>query len=110
MAQNASPHCFAVSIRATTTFAIFYGPILATAKFPGASEELDGLLNFGVHPLSSGTGTRMGSRMGEDRYGVFTVVRIGAIEQKMRLYPPGSFQMGSPDGEEGRWEDEGHGT
>ncbi len=44
---------------------------------------------------------------GRDAFGVFAGFRVGAVEQRMRWIPAGSFVMGSPEGEEGRESDEG---
>lgn len=40
---------------------------------------------------------------GEDRYGVFCELAVGAATFLFRWMPPGSFQMGSPESEEGRY-------
>lgn len=45
--------------------------------------------------------------MGEDRYGRYAVFVVGGVTHRMRWIPPGRFVMGSPESEEGRWEDEG---
>ena len=45
--------------------------------------------------------------MGRDRYGVFVVFAVDGIEQKMRWIEPGSFMMGSPADEPGRYDREG---
>ncbi len=44
---------------------------------------------------------------GQDHYGVFASVGVGEVEQRMRWIPPGRFWMGSPETEEGRWDNEG---
>lgn len=44
---------------------------------------------------------------GEDEFGVWATFRVGEVEQRMRWIAPGMFMMGSPEGEEGRWDDEG---
>lgn len=59
------------------------------------------------HPLATGIAPPWASAWGEDAFGVFAVLRVGDAEQKLRYIPPGSFLMGSPDDEEGRWSDEG---
>lgn len=41
------------------------------------------------------------------RFGVFEGFAIGDVVQRMRWVPPGRFLMGSPEGETGRWDDEG---
>jgi formylglycine-generating enzyme required for sulfatase activity len=44
---------------------------------------------------------------GEDQSGVYCRFRIGGVPFVMRWIPPGVFQMGSPQDEQGRWDDEG---
>lgn len=64
------------------------------------------------HPLADGNPPSWASGWGQDWYGVFvdfsllddTGRRVG---QRMRWIPPGSFRMGSPEKETGRYEDEG---
>ncbi len=46
-------------------------------------------------------------RVGADRFGVFADVEVGSVSFKMRWIPAGRFLMGSPENEEGRYEDEG---
>lgn len=59
------------------------------------------------HPLATGLAPEWAVAWGEDCHGVFAVLRVGKAEQKLRYIPPGSFLMGSPDSEQGRWDDEG---
>jgi formylglycine-generating enzyme required for sulfatase activity len=47
------------------------------------------------------------TRFGEDPHGLFAEFTIDATVQRLRWIPPGRFRMGSPDGEEGRFDDEG---
>lgn len=47
------------------------------------------------------------SAHGEDRHGRWASFTIDGVEQRLRLIPAGTFVMGSPDDEEGRFEDEG---
>jgi formylglycine-generating enzyme required for sulfatase activity/nucleoside phosphorylase/tRNA A-37 threonylcarbamoyl transferase component Bud32 len=44
---------------------------------------------------------------GYDEYGRWASFRVGDVEQLMRWIEPGSFMMGSPDDEEGRFNREG---
>ncbi len=44
---------------------------------------------------------------GRDATGLWASFRVGQVEQQMRWVPPGRFLMGSPEGEEGRDDDEG---
>ena len=57
--------------------------------------------------LIAGLPPRWASAWGEDEYGVFAAFAVGEVEQRLRWIPPGTFRMGSPTGEVGRWEDEG---
>ncbi|MFO7563886.1 MAG: formylglycine-generating enzyme family protein [Enhygromyxa sp.] len=50
---------------------------------------------------------RWAHAMGRDRYGLWAAFAVGKVEQRMRWIPPGRFMMGSPEHEEGRWDDEG---
>jgi formylglycine-generating enzyme len=47
------------------------------------------------------------SSWGDDDYGLFAVIRVAHAEQLFRWIPPGSFLMGSPDGEHDRKDIEG---
>ena len=51
------------------------------------------------------------SAMGRDRFGLYVEFEAGGAtpknSQKLRWIPPGWFDMGSPEGEPGRYEDEG---
>lgn len=64
-------------------------------------------MNPGMHPLVKGLPAPWAVEWGEDRFGVFESFAIGDVVQRMRWVPPGRFLMGSPEGEAGRWEDEG---
>ena len=44
---------------------------------------------------------------GRDSFGTWVILRVGDVTQRLRWIPPGRFQMGSPEGEEGRFSDEG---
>jgi len=44
---------------------------------------------------------------GQDGFGLYADMAVGAAVQRFRWCPPGSFVMGSPMNEPGRWEDEG---
>ncbi|MCO6459716.1 MAG: formylglycine-generating enzyme family protein [Pirellulaceae bacterium] len=45
--------------------------------------------------------------VGEDQYGPWVQLRVADATQRLRWIPPGTFLMGSPDDEPGRWDDEG---
>src|SRR4051812_36477513 len=63
------------------------------------------------HPLRDGLPSVWAVAWGEDRYGAFAAFAVGPpekpVEQRMRWIPPGTFLMGSPSSELGRWNDEG---
>ena len=44
---------------------------------------------------------------GRDPFGAWAAFQVAGVTQKLRWIPPGKFLMGSPDHEEGRWDDEG---
>ena len=44
---------------------------------------------------------------GHDPFGAWAAFEVGGVRQKMRWIPPGRFLMGSPEDEEGRFENEG---
>jgi formylglycine-generating enzyme required for sulfatase activity len=44
---------------------------------------------------------------GWDTFGPWVTFRVGAVEQRLRWIPPGRFWMGSPEDEEGRYDNEG---
>jgi formylglycine-generating enzyme required for sulfatase activity len=47
------------------------------------------------------------SDAGEDKFGLWADFALGDVRQRMRWIKPGTFQMGSPEGEDGRYGDEG---
>ena len=47
------------------------------------------------------------SGWGQDKYGVFTEVHIDTAMFRLRWIPPGQFEIGSPEDEPGRYDDEG---
>jgi formylglycine-generating enzyme required for sulfatase activity len=66
------------------------------------------------HPLAAGGGPEWAAECGEDRdFGPFAVLELPGrgsqppVRQRWRWAPPGSFWMGSPKGEKGRYKDEG---
>ena len=44
---------------------------------------------------------------GRDRFGLWAEADAKGVAVRFRWIPPGRFRMGSPEGEAGRWEDEG---
>ena len=65
------------------------------------------LTRFDTHPLVHGCPPAWASEWGEDEFGVFVGFTIGEATHRFRWCPPGEFQMGSPEGEEGRVDSEG---
>lgn len=59
------------------------------------------------HPLDQGHPPRWASAWGEDKYGVFVAFELAGVEHVFRWIPPGTFWMGSPEDEVGRFPDEG---
>lgn len=59
------------------------------------------------HPLRDGFPPPWASEWGQDRFGVFVGFRVGDVQQRMRWIPAGTFLMGSPKGERGRFAHEG---
>ena len=47
------------------------------------------------------------SDAGQDKFGRWVEFALGDARQRMRWIEPGTFQMGSPKGEDGRYDDEG---
>jgi formylglycine-generating enzyme required for sulfatase activity len=61
------------------------------------------------HPpmLLTGSPPAWATEWGEDRHGVFVAFSVGAATQRLRWIAPGTFLMGSPESEAGRWDEEG---
>jgi formylglycine-generating enzyme required for sulfatase activity len=59
------------------------------------------------HPLDQGHAPPWASEWGEDVFGVFAGFDLDGISHRFRWIPPGSFLMGSPEGEQGRLDQEG---
>jgi sulfatase modifying factor 1 len=64
------------------------------------------------HPLAKGHAPAWAAEWGEDRFGPFAVwewsgVGSEGVQQRFRWIPPGTFRMGSPDDEPGRYDNEG---
>ena len=57
--------------------------------------------------LRYGMPERWAVEWGEDQHGMFMGFGVGEVVQRLRYIPPGRFLMGSPEGELGRWQDEG---
>lgn len=58
------------------------------------------------HPLSGAYPPPWADGWGQDRYGVFVEIEVGAVRMTLRWIQGGTFWMGSPKGESGRldWE------
>jgi formylglycine-generating enzyme required for sulfatase activity len=59
------------------------------------------------HPLTSGFPPTWASGWGEDEFAPWASITVGEATLRLRWVPPGRFRMGSPEGEAGRYEDEG---
>jgi hypothetical protein len=59
------------------------------------------------HPLAEGCPPEWAAAWGQDRYGPWVELHVGAGRQRLRWLPPGRFHMGSPAEEEGRDTEEG---
>lgn len=59
------------------------------------------------HPLDEGFAPAWACEWGRDQYGVFAGFAVGQVVQRMRWIASGSFKMGSPHTEAGRFDDEG---
>ncbi|MEM7245201.1 MAG: formylglycine-generating enzyme family protein [Acidobacteriota bacterium] len=59
--------------------------------------------SFSVHPLETGVAPTWASAWGEDVHGPWAAIELGAVEVRLRWIPGGTFWMGSPEGEAGRW-------
>ncbi|MEQ8278586.1 MAG: formylglycine-generating enzyme family protein [Deltaproteobacteria bacterium] len=60
-----------------------------------------------LNPLDDGIPPEWASSWGEDRQGVWVGFEIGGVEHILRWIPPGTFTMGSADGEPVRRDNEG---
>ncbi len=65
------------------------------------------VIDAGLHPLVDGDPPAWASAWGEDRFGVYAAFTFAGVTQRMRWIPPGVFDMGSPEDEPGRYDDEG---
>ena len=74
---------------------------------PNAGRSITRVIDTCRHPLSEGMPPAWASAWGEDRHGVWVEISLDDVVQQLRWIPPGSFLMGSPAGEAGRWEVEG---
>ena len=59
------------------------------------------------HSLAAGFAPPWAWGWGQDRYGVFAEIKLGAVVQRLRWIFPGGFRMGSPQTEAGQCEWEG---
>lgn len=64
-------------------------------------------LQTACHSLTDGFPGNWATEWGEDRFGIFTGFRVGMARQRLRWVPAGTFMMGSPMREMGRFDDEG---
>lgn len=59
------------------------------------------------HPLVDGRPPPWACAWGEDAFGIYARFAVGGAESRMRWVRPGTFRMGSPEGEYGRTRSEG---
>jgi len=59
------------------------------------------------HPLIRGNPPEWASAWGQDELGVWVEFTLENVSQRLRWIPAGTFRMGSPEGEPGRYDDEG---
>nr|VFJ45571.1 MAG: Formylglycine-generating enzyme, required for sulfatase activity, contains SUMF1/FGE domain [Candidatus Kentron sp. FW] len=59
------------------------------------------------HPLVDGHPPAWASSWGQDHHGIFVEFLLEEVTQRLRWVPPGTFTMGSPPDESGRWDNEG---
>ncbi len=71
---------------------------------PGGSSRVSVVAN---PPLPTGQAPAWASDSGQDRFGEFAEIKVGDAIQRLRWISPGTFQMGSPETEAGRRDDEG---
>ena len=64
-------------------------------------------MKLGANPLADGLPEPWAAEWGWDHFGDFVGFGIGGVVQRMRWVPPGTFLMGSPEGERGRYDYEG---
>jgi formylglycine-generating enzyme required for sulfatase activity len=64
-------------------------------------------VKLGRHPLAAGAAPAWATTWGDDALGVFAGFSVGDVVHRMRWVPSGSFMMGSPEGEAGRFDSEG---
>jgi formylglycine-generating enzyme required for sulfatase activity len=65
------------------------------------------VIDSGLHPLMNGFPPLWASGWGEDEFGLYADFAMDEVVQRLRWIAPGRFWMGSPEGEAGRFEDEG---
>ena len=58
------------------------------------------------HPLVTGSPPHWAIGWGEDQYGVFANAKAHGVSFCLRWIPPGQFIIGSPESEQGRYDDE----
>ncbi len=61
----------------------------------------------GREPFPNGAPPRFASAWGIDGYGAYVAFTFQEVETRLRWIPPGSFMMGAPERERGRYDDEG---
>jgi|GEM_PF-1257214 len=93
-------------LRAAITGALAYKPDRRTTT---GAQLVTAIREFVADPSSAPARARSTpwASEGEDQYGRWAMVRVAEVEQRMRWIGPGTFSMGSPASEPGRFDDEG---
>jgi formylglycine-generating enzyme required for sulfatase activity len=91
------------------TFAGSSTSTILSGSLVGLIRTRNGLLQ--LEPVddfwSGGVPPAWADSWGWDPSGAWVVLRLGNVTQRLRWIPPGTFWMGSPEDEEGRYPDEG---
>jgi formylglycine-generating enzyme required for sulfatase activity len=81
----------------------------ANGSFLGLIRTKSGLIRIDKPDdfWASGTAPAWAATWGSDRFGPWADLRVDNVTQRLRWIPPGTFWMGSPEDENGRFPDEG---
>ena len=64
------------------------------------------LAQYISHPLEKGIPPAWASAWGDSRYGPWAAIEVDGVEYRLFWIPPGTFTMGSPEDEPGRYSNE----
>jgi formylglycine-generating enzyme required for sulfatase activity len=82
-------------------------PPLPAVELENLPPRLRLVSNLEAVELAGETRPSWASAAGRDRYGLWADLEIEGVVQRMRYIRPGRFIMGSPESEQGRYDDEG---